>query len=350
VRYFAALLRGVNFANRATVMITKAGLVISVEEARTLLATAYINSDIFDEYTYTPSHSRSTPSPPLSPTDSDPEDASHEDENAAFEIPLNTLIECLNIFGTAGAVSNPNITNGSAGGGKPRKWRRADDDGSEEERERGRDGRRGALDNYFGSGGKDDKRTGMRMSFAGAGYPLTLLVAEDSTGPTTTCEITTFDPEPNIELPFDSESTVLKIILKSSWLRDALSELDPSCDKLTIIGNPPTAHPSGTTGGAKPMLRIQAAGTFGSTEMDYPNDKEVLESFTCTHTVAFSYHTVHIARTARALASSTKTSLRIDEEGLLSLQFLMPSPVGGGGKKMSEAFIEFRCLALDSDV
>ena len=29
---------------------------------------------------------------------------------------------------------------------------------------------------------------------------------EDSTGPTT-CEITIFDPEPNIELPFDTEST-----------------------------------------------------------------------------------------------------------------------------------------------
>lgn len=64
----------------------------------------------------------------------------------------------------------------------------------------------------------------MRMSFAGAGYPLTLLMfvapvslvgceltidfrAEDSTGPTTTCEITTFDPEPSLELPFDSETT-----------------------------------------------------------------------------------------------------------------------------------------------
>lgn len=31
--------------------------------------------------------------------------------------------------------------------------------------------------------------------------------AEDSSGPTTTCEITTFDPEPNIELPFDGDQT-----------------------------------------------------------------------------------------------------------------------------------------------
>ena len=80
--------------------------------------------------------------------------------------------------------------------------------------------------------------------------------------------------------------------------------------------------------------------------MDYPNDKEVLESFSCSQTVSFSYHTAHISRTARALSSSTKTSLRIDEGGLLSLQFLMPSPVSTSGGKKSEAFIEFRVCGL----
>ncbi|EEB87835.1 hypothetical protein MPER_14653, partial [Moniliophthora perniciosa FA553] len=37
VRHFASLLRGVNFANRATFTVTEKGLVIIVEEARTLL-------------------------------------------------------------------------------------------------------------------------------------------------------------------------------------------------------------------------------------------------------------------------------------------------------------------------
>jgi len=60
-----------------------------------------------------------------------------------------------------------------------------------------------------------------------------------------------------------------------------------------------------------------------------------------------SYRFGHILRTLRALQSSTKTSLRIDEDGLLSLQFLMPSPkpkhVPGGSK---DAFIEFRVSVL----
>jgi cell cycle checkpoint protein len=37
-----------------------------------------------------------------------------------------------------------------------------------------------------------------------------------------------------------------------------------------------------------------------------------------------SYRFNFIVRTIRALQSSSKTSLRIDEEGVLSMQFLMP--------------------------
>jgi cell cycle checkpoint protein len=96
----------------------------------------------------------------------------------------------------------------------------------------------------------------------------------------------------------------------------------------------------------KPMLRIQATGTFGSTEMDYPNDRDVLETFECTESVSFSYRFGHISRTLKALQHSFKTSLRIDRDGLLSLQFLMPKPGKNGG---GDAFIEFRCLALDDE-
>lgn len=56
-----------------------------------------------------------------------------------------------------------------------------------------------------------------------------------------------------------------------------------------------------------------------------------------------SYRFGHISRTLRALQSSTKTSLRIDKEGLLSFQLLMPSPKPkGGGGDTADAFIEFR--------
>ncbi|KAF8655860.1 hypothetical protein AX16_002943 [Volvariella volvacea WC 439] len=346
VRYFATLLRGVNFANRATITATNRGITITVEEARTLLGTAYIFAEIFDEYAYhseNPRH-RNLPSQ-QSQIDED------EIDNAAFEVPLNTIIECLNIFGTAGTASS--------GGSSHKRWKRPGGGNSDEDsgdKDGGGARGRGPIDQYFGSG--SEKRTGMRMSYAGPGHPLTLIIAEDASGPTTTCEITTFDPEPRLELELDNEQLVLKIILKSSWLRDALSELDPSCEKLTFIGNPPPAAQAGAAQGrrrgplrdAQPMLRIQADGTFGSTEMDYPNDREVLETFECKREVSFTYRYSHISRALRALQTSTKTSLRIDESGLLSLQFLMPTSnkprgLAGGGSAGGEgiaAFIEFR--------
>ncbi|KAI0637443.1 Rad1/Rec1/Rad17 [Trametes polyzona] len=339
-RYFAALLRGVNFANRASVSIAADGFTVSVEEARCLTATAFIFSHVFDEYVYNPDAARPSQS-----------QASQDDDDeltaTAFEIPLGTLMECLNIFGTAGlapgtsqkkkkAHGDGDDSDGGGGGrGKAdRKGKgRADADDA---------GGNARLDQWFAPG----KGTGMRMSYAGPGHPLTLLVAEESGGPTATCEITTWDPEPRLELAFDSDAAVLKIILKSSWLRDALSELDNNTERITIIGNPPAPPGRAARSKAPPCLRLRAVGPYGTTEMDYPNDREVLETCECAQPVSFTYRFQHVSRALRALQSSLKTSLRIDDEGLLSLQFMMPAPRKAGGRR-SEAFIEFWCLPLE---
>ena len=88
-----------------------------------------------------------------------------EPDNTAFEIPLNTLIECLNVFGTAGPS-----TSMTSSGGKGRGWYRNNADSDHEDRgERRRDG----LEAFFGG---QEKRTSMRMSYLGAGYPLTLIM------------------------------------------------------------------------------------------------------------------------------------------------------------------------------
>ena len=54
---------------------------------------------------------------------------------------------------------------------------------------------------------------------------------------------------------------------QSSWLRDALSEIDSNCDKLTIIGNPPPPPGRAERSTDPPRLRIQTAGNFGSIEV-----------------------------------------------------------------------------------
>lgn len=132
-----------------------------------IAATAYVFSDIFDEYTYTPpSLSASQPAPSQGDADAEAEDTA-----TALEIPLSTLIECLNIFGTAGASA-------ASAASKAKKWHRADDEPELGDAGGGGSGGmsngRGRIDQFFSAGG--EKKTGMRMSYEGPGYPLTLLV------------------------------------------------------------------------------------------------------------------------------------------------------------------------------
>ena len=103
-------------------------------------ATAFVFKDMFEEYTYHPEASQQqTPN------------------NTAFEIHLNTLMECLHIFGT----SNVSMTS------KTKKWKQNAEDGG---MDYGND-RTGPLDRYFPP---SDKGTALRMSYDGTGYPLTL--------------------------------------------------------------------------------------------------------------------------------------------------------------------------------
>ncbi|GJF00585.1 Rad1-domain-containing protein [Phanerochaete sordida] len=334
VQYLAGMLRGINFAARAGVLITKSGMVVTVEDARTLLGTAYIFAEVFDDFKFDETHG--TPSQTQQTQDPDVKLEPRPRKEVSFEIPLATLVDCLNIFGTNPAKEVEK---------KPRFHRLGASaiDEEDQQREGGPHQREQAGRGDQHSRGPNV--TGVRITYVGPGHPLEFTMNDPTDGALATVELTTFDPEPALELPFDSDRTVLKIILKSSWLRDALSELDTSSEKLTIIGNP-APPPGRAQRGSAPRLRLKAVGTFGSTEMDYPNDREVLETCECDDVVNFSYSFKHIVKAVKALQISTKTSLRIDEQGLLSMQFLMPEPKTRGGGP-GDAFIEFRCLPLE---
>ena len=101
--------------------------------------------------------------------DNDMEDV----ENTALEFPLDTLIECLNIFGSATGFSAGPANN-------KKKWSKPgvesddDDNVNEQNGGAGRGRENGRLDQYFSS--KSGKSTGMKLSYTGKGYPLTLLL------------------------------------------------------------------------------------------------------------------------------------------------------------------------------
>jgi len=79
-------------------------------------------------------------------------------------------------------------------------------------------------------------------------------------------------------------------------------------------------------------------------QMDYPNDRDVLETFDCIEPIQFSYSFKPLNRVVRSLSTSVKSSLRIDSSGLLSIQFQLPELKG------KNAYIDFLCLPKDDRI
>lgn len=144
-------------------------------------ANAYLKKSTFDEYTFTP---------PLFSTPTPTQDDGYEDDGGPprcrFGINLATLLECLNIFGNAGGGS------GASSGEKGSGGRERDED----------------------KAGEGGGTTSLVMSYGGEGEPLVLALVEG--GMVTRCDLTTYEPDELMELPFDDTERVQKLIIKVS--------------------------------------------------------------------------------------------------------------------------------------
>ncbi|RKO85886.1 Rad1/Rec1/Rad17, partial [Blyttiomyces helicus] len=137
------------------------------------------------------------------------------------------------------------------------------------------------------------------------------IIRLEERGVVTACHVATYDPEPLIELQsvFAEHQIVSKVIMKSEWLKEAFSELDSTSTTLSLLVSP-----------APPYFRLSAAGLAGEAQMDYPKDTDVLESFYCSGPATHQYKFALLQPCLKALACSSKTSIRVNERGFLSLQ------------------------------
>ena len=154
-------------------MVTSGGLTVFVEESslvagmwhfrvcayiqflmKVQVAAAYIPTQIFDEFAYSPVK-------PLSASPTPPE-ASQTEETTMLEFPLRTFLDSLSIFSTGSA---PTVSEGRT---QNRRWVRDREPGGEDDVPRGR------IEAYFGASA--GKTVGMRLSYAGEGHPLSLLM------------------------------------------------------------------------------------------------------------------------------------------------------------------------------
>lgn len=295
----------------------------------TPLGSAFLSKDLFTAYTFRAPAPQNPSQRQIN--DSDDEDEPADDNDLPiFQISLPALLETLQIFG----LTDPNTS-------KP-PWARDNPTST---------ATGGAFfNNVLGMNNM------CRIAYDAPGSPLTIVLTEATIR--TTCSLTTYEPAFSEEIPFDRQNLALKTIMRGTWLYDAISELSStSPEKLTLWAR---------TRGRKPYFALSSFGTLGSARVEFnnaptrappppanPNSGDaappastLLETFQLsdpTSTFRASYKFSLIQRAARAMSVATKVSVRVDEQGVLSLQFMVEVEAG----KVS--FVDFRFVPLVED-
>ncbi len=174
--------------------------------------------------------------------------------------------------------------------------------------------------------------TGMcKLSYTGPGDPLCVILEES--GVTTTCELVTYEPEFEEEIPLQLDALAHKIIMRASWLHDAITELSSTSPTRLTITASPTA----------PCFTLSSTGPLGSATVEFSNNANLLETFQVPKRAVNTYKFSLIKGAIRAMAIASKVSIRADEQGVLSLQFMVEVDSGG------VSFVDFHFVPFEPE-
>ncbi|WFD45847.1 hypothetical protein GLX27_000472 [Malassezia furfur] len=295
-----AMLRAVNFTAFATISISASGLEVVSEVNKAVQAHAYLYASIFDEYSFVPPRNWMELA---NRDDSDDEDAQ---PYISFELNVSTMVQCLTLF----------------------------------------EGRMHAND----SRGMDARRRGdyVEITYRDFGEPLSVGLHTGRID--MNFRLRTLDSSMVPDLQFSPETTVAQVIMKSEYLARAFQELDAGGETQVHVHFRPRTGRTERGG-----LDLSTENSHGSTEISFPNENQLTEKFDCVESVACAYPLQCVAYMLQAIKTSLKTSLRIDENGMLSVQFMIashhaqamtrsaaPLTVAASG----HAFVEFLCCPL----
>ncbi|KAF2839461.1 Rad1-domain-containing protein [Patellaria atrata CBS 101060] len=292
-RQLFILLRCLNFATKAQVQISAEGLRISAEESSSMEAFAFLEKELFESFQF---------NPPASPDDAESLSSNHSADIPIFEISLPALLETLQIFGIANPQQPRDSNNNSISSTS-----------------------RNATNAF------DSRVLGMtgicRLTYAGTGSPFSIIMSEANV--TTTCDLTSYEPSTIEDIPFARDKLAQKIIMSGSWLYDAMRELEStSPEQLSITASPDP-----------PTFTLSASGTLGSAIVEFSNNKELLETFQVGRKVRNTYRFALLKKAARTMQAAVKVSIRVDDQGVLSMQFMIEVEKG-------VSFVDFRFVPL----
>ncbi|KAJ5606234.1 hypothetical protein N7510_009015 [Penicillium lagena] len=348
------LLSCIGFASKATVQITPGGLRFSAEEARVVQGLAFLDKSLFTSYTF------NNPSTDNTHPDQNGEDDgnSSDDPNwPHFVVSLSAILETLKIFGL-------NELSESDPSGNTRIQQNNT-----------------ASSSAFNAPALLLDRT-CTLQYAQHGAPLSITLTE--AGVVTTCELNTYEPEEDYaDIPLQRDAIIMKIIMRSTWLHNAIAELDSSTPTILKLSAESTVEFSidthneitgggiGQSQGGQLQSQTQAHHKIladdGSTRPRATRAKlapTVTETFLVSPPSAMgeriqqSYRFALVRKAARAMAVANKVSIRGDRQGVLSLQFMIEldeqgvavgRSVGAGVKASAVGtvcFVDFRFVPL----
>lgn len=338
------LLSCIGFAPKATVQITPDGIRFSVE-GRVIQGLAFLDKSLFTSYLFKNEQGQEAD-----------DDSSDNVVYPSFVVSLSALLETLKIFG----INDPSES------GSSRNVLHSNNT---------------APSSAFSAPSLLMDRT-CTLQYMQHGSPLSITLTEADV--TTTCELTTYEPEDETDIPLQRDAIIMKIIMRSAWLHNAIAELDSTAPTILKISASAKSEPYFALSGA--------GGPFSESTVEFSIDQQnevangqggladggssearpirtklaptVTETFLVSPPSAMgerikqNYRFALIRKAARAMAVANKVSIRGDRQGVLSLQFMIelddPSgtsgrPVGAGVKASAVGtvcFVDFRFVPL----
>ncbi|KAL3434330.1 repair protein Rad1/Rec1/Rad17-domain-containing protein [Aspergillus tetrazonus] len=345
------LLHCISFAQNATVQITPDGIRFSVEEGRVVQGLAFLDKALFTTYTFNPPSAVNNEHDTF--MDTEPDGANYP----CFVVSLSALLETLKIFGIGDSSSAS--TSRAASVQPPT----------------------ASASNAFTAPALLLNRS-CTIQYLTDGSPLTVTLAE--TGVKTVCELTTYEPdEGDLEIPFQRDGIVMKIIMRSAWLHNAITELGATNPNILKISASDKQEPYFTLSGAggpfsESTVEFSIEQDEGRKATTHDTHRKVTTNDgtrpratraklapTVTETFLISppssmgsrlrqdFRFAYIQKAARAMAAANKVSIRGDRQGVLSLQFMIEFDAAGSvmtgnsvGNRSTVSFVDFRFVPL----
>ncbi|KAJ5884176.1 Rad1/Rec1/Rad17 [Penicillium tannophilum] len=354
------LLSCIGFASKATVQITPEGLRFSVEEGRVIQGLAFLDKSLFTSYTF-----NATPEDANQAEISDTQD-SDEITYPHFVVSLSALLETLKIFGI-NEVQEPNARDTSLPHTNP-------------------------ASSAFAAPALLMDRS-CTFQYLSHGAPFSIAIAE--AGVQTTCELVTYEPDADeSDIPLQRDAIIMKIIMRSAWLYNSIAELDSSAPTILKMSASSKQKPyfalSGAGGpfsestvefsmgqhnemhGTAPGQTTQASQGIHKVLADDESSRAraaksklgptATETFMVSppssmgERIKQSYRFALVRKAARAMSVANKVSIRGDQQGVLSLQFMIEldegqtpagRSIGAGIKGVGPVcFVDFRFVPL----